>query len=172
MAAEQIFGVLAVSADTEFLLRCSYLEVYNETLRDLLGDGEVQLREDVRRKTRISPIHKKAKRGVFVEGATEEVVTGVDAVKDVLSRGERARHVGATNMNERSSRSHTVFRLVVESKAKGDEGVLVGALSLVDLAGSESVRLTGASGQRAKEGGKRVFSSSTFESALGSTRVC
>ncbi|KAH8050274.1 hypothetical protein JL722_11479 [Aureococcus anophagefferens] len=59
-------------------------------------------------------------------------------------------------MNERSSRSHTVFRIVVESKVRDDEasGVLVGALSLVDLAGSESVRLTGASGLRAKEGGK------------------
>ncbi|KAJ1460253.1 P-loop containing nucleoside triphosphate hydrolase protein [Pelagophyceae sp. CCMP2097] len=142
MAAEQIFGQLALSAeDTEFLLRCSYLEVYNETVRDLLGDGEVAIRED-------------AKRGVFVEGAQEEIVTDVASVQAVLARGERARHVGATQMNERSSRSHTVFRLVVESKKHKDDGVLVGNLSLVDLAGSESVRLTGAMGQRAKEGGK------------------
>ena len=60
-------------------------------------------------------------------------------------------------MNERSSRSHTVFRIVVESKAAAaceDGGLLAGTLSLVDLAGSESVRTTGAVGQRAKEGGK------------------
>jgi centromeric protein E len=63
-------------------------------------------------------------------------------------------------MNDTSSRSHTIFKLVVESKERPrvgyehDEAVLVAALNLVDLAGSESVRHTGATGQRAKEGGK------------------
>jgi len=146
LAAEQIFANIEERSDTDFLLRCSYLEVYNEQLRDLLaadGTGDVRIREDPRT-------------GVYIEGAQEEVVVDASSIAEALVRGERARAVGATAMNERSSRSHTVFRIVVESKVRDDEasGVLVGALSLVDLAGSESVRLTGASGLRAKEGGK------------------
>ncbi|KAJ8599152.1 hypothetical protein CTAYLR_008295 [Chrysophaeum taylorii] len=151
LAAEQIFSSIEQRPDFDFLIRCSYIEVYNEVLRDLLGDATstgnkkgVQLREDP---------HK----GVYVDGATEEIVTDAAGIVTLVARGEQARSVGATAMNERSSRSHTVFRIVVESKATAGEeadGVLVGALSLVDLAGSESVRHTGATGQRAKEGGK------------------
>ena len=62
-------------------------------------------------------------------------MTNVEGVMSLLARGEKARHVGATAMNARSSRSHTVFRLVVESKGAKDDGVKIGALSLVDLAG-------------------------------------
>ena len=149
LAADQIFERIAERPDFDFLLRCSYIEVYNEVLRDLLAapdakNGAVQVREDA---------HKR----VYVDGATEEIVTDAAGIVSLLARGDAARSVGATAMNERSSRSHAVFRIVVESKATAGEeagGVLVGALSLVDLAGSESVRHTGATGQRAKEGGK------------------
>ncbi|KAH8097206.1 hypothetical protein JL720_88 [Aureococcus anophagefferens] len=159
LAAEQIFANIEERSDTDFLLRCSYLEVYNEQLRDLLaadGTGDVRIREDPRT-------------GVYIEGAQEEVVVDASSIAEALVRGERARAVGATAMNERSSRSHTVFRIVVESKVRDDEasGVLVGALSLVDLAGSESVRLTGASGLRAKEGGKINTSLLTPRPTLG-----
>jgi len=80
-----------------------------------------------------------------------------------MERGIAKRAVASTDMNDTSSRSHTIFKLVVESKARLVEGqtedesagaVLVAALNLVDLAGSESVRHTGATGQRQKEGGK------------------
>lgn len=149
LAAEQIFAMIEQRPDFDFLLRCSYIEVYNEALRDLLGSSDksgkaIQLREDP---------HK----GVYVDGASEEIVTDAAGIVALLAKGESARSVGSTAMNERSSRSHTVFRIVVESKAAAGaeaDGVLVGALSLVDLAGSESVRHTGATGQRAKEGGK------------------
>lgn len=149
LAAEQIFAMIEQRPDFDFLLRCSYIEVYNEALRDLLGSSDksgkaIQLREDP---------HK----GVYVDGASEEIVTDAPGIVALLAKGESARSVGSTAMNERSSRSHTVFRIVVESKAAAGaeaDGVLVGALSLVDLAGSESVRHTGATGQRAKEGGK------------------
>ena len=129
------------------MLRVSYLEVYNEQLRDLLaedGTGEVHIREH-------------PETGVYVEGAQETVVTQPHDMAEALVQGEKRRAVGATAMNERSSRSHTVFRIVVESRPREcaeDHGVLVGAISLVDLAGSESVRLTGATGVRQKEGGK------------------
>jgi centromeric protein E len=147
LAADHIFSVIEARSDTDFLLRVSYLEVYNEQLRDLLaedGTGEVHIREH-------------PETGVYVEGAQETVVTQPHDMAEALVQGEKRRAVGSTAMNERSSRSHTVFRIVVESRPREcaeDHGVLVGAISLVDLAGSESVRLTGATGVRQKEGGK------------------
>lgn len=104
------------------------------------------------------------RKGVYIE-AHEEVVSDFSNVLDILSAGEKQRHVGCTEMNSRSSRSHTIFRLVVESQEQFvsdvhaspddvDPAVLVATLNLVDLAGSESVRHTGATGQRQKEGGK------------------
>ncbi len=97
--------------------------------------------------------------------AREEVVTDFDSILKALAYGEQQQHVDATEMNARSSRSHTIFRVVVESKERFTEGVhtnedevddavRVATLNLVDLAGSESVRHTGATGQRQKEGGK------------------
>ena len=86
--------------------------------------------------------------------------THVSSCAQALRKGIARRTVEATNMNETSSRSHTIFKLVVESKEsarvgyEADGAVLVASLNLVDLAGSESVRHTGATGQRAKEGGK------------------
>ena len=80
-------------------------------------------------------------------------------VLSLLERGTKRRHVGATNMNMHSSRSHTIFRMIIESraiegKASGadDAAVLVSTLNLVDLAGSERMSKTGAEGERAKEG--------------------
>ena len=143
LAADHIFSVIEARSDTDFLLRVSYLEVYNEQLRDLLaedGTGEVHIREH-------------PETGVYVEGAQETVVTQPHDMAEALVQGEKRRAVGSTAMNERSSRSHTVFRIVVESRPREcaeDHGVLVGAISLVDLAGSESVRLTGATGVRQK----------------------
>lgn len=96
--------------------------------------------------------------------AVEEVLSDFDHVLRILAAGEQRRHVGCTEMNSRSSRSHTIFRLVVESQQQYvpdihasaddvDPAVLVATLNLVDLAGSESVRHTGATGLRQKEGG-------------------
>lgn len=96
--------------------------------------------------------------------AHEETVGDFETVLKILKMGEKQRHVGCTEMNSRSSRSHTIFRLVVESQQMFDEKVhasqeevdpstLVATLNLVDLAGSESVRHTGATGIRQKEGG-------------------
>ncbi|CAN0441973.1 unnamed protein product, partial [Hapterophycus canaliculatus] len=103
------------------------------------------------------------RKGVYIE-AHEETVGDFETVLKVLKMGEKQRHVGCTEMNSRSSRSHTIFRLVLESQQMYDEDVhasreevdtstLVATLNLVDLAGSESVRHTGATGIRQKEGG-------------------
>jgi centromeric protein E len=101
----------------------------------------------------------------------EEVVTDFESLLGVLFTGEKSRAFASTAMNERSSRSHTILRITIESRKKsaeteegggdeenddsngGDGAVLVSTLNLVDLAGSESVRHTGATGDRQKEGG-------------------
>ena len=174
MAAKDIFTHIAADSTRVFLLRVSFIEIYNEEVRDLLvsgaqGTGAVlAIREDPRR-------------GVFVN-ANESIVADLDSLMSTLYTGERNRSVASTAMNERSSRSHTIFRITVESRKRkepaddydessddedeslsrrqtlyeddDDGAVLVSTLNLVDLAGSESVRHTGATGERQKEGGK------------------
>ena len=150
MAAEDIFSHICATSGRDFLLRVSFVEIYNEIIRDLLSDAAdatVSIRED-------------PKRGVYCE-AQEHVIADYESIIRALKKGIAKRAVEATAMNDTSSRSHTIFKLVIESKENGSGGdtdpdgaVLVSTLNLVDLAGSESVRHTGATGQRAKEGGK------------------
>lgn len=154
MAASDIFRLTEKLNDRVFLVRVSYLEIYNEEIRDLLVEGKEQkltVRED-------------PQRGFFVP-SSEGIVMNMDALQNVLKQGNRKRSVAATAMNEHSSRSHTVFRITIESTATGGNGSArsmgksngtsnrLSTLDLVDLAGSESVRHTGASGERRKEGG-------------------
>jgi centromeric protein E len=157
MAACDIFDHIDNTPDRLFLVRASFIEIYNEEVRDLLGNNQtLQIREDPRR-------------GVFVS-SIEEIVTDYTSLLETLFDGEKNRAVAATGMNERSSRSHTIFRITIESHLKSAEGddskenfneeedddgaVRVSTLNLVDLAGSESVRHTGSTGDRQKEGGK------------------
>lgn len=153
LAVKDLFDEMArrqaVSTNsTSFVVKVSYIEIYNETVRDLLGETTQAAVVNVRE----HPVH-----GVFTD-ASERVVSSARAVLQALKDGEKSRAVGATNMNERSSRSHTLFRVVIESSpscASADltESVRVGCLNFVDLAGSESVQRTGAQGQRQVEAG-------------------
>eukprot|EP00970_Alexandrium_tamarense_P008549 scaffold1626_cov178-Alexandrium_tamarense.AAC.17 len=184
MAASDIFNHIEKETERVFLVRVSFIEIYNEEVRDLLvsggDDGTLSVREDPRR-------------GVFVN-SNETIVTGLDSLLSVLFAGEKNRSVASTGMNERSSRSHTIFRITVESRSKsdgenddddgsGDEeemedarmsdntaagAVRVSTLNLVDLAGSESVRHTGNTGERQKEGGKINQSLLTLSRVIGS----
>jgi centromeric protein E len=154
MAARDIFNYIANSTDRVYLVRASFVEIYNEEVRDLLSANAnvLQIREDPRR-------------GVFVN-SEEEIAVDFGTLLQVLFRGEKNRAVAATGMNERSSRSHTIFRITIESREKAndteiegytgddDGAVRISTLNLVDLAGSESVRHTGNTGDRLKEGGK------------------
>uniref|UniRef100_A0A7N9CDJ5 Centromere protein E n=1 Tax=Macaca fascicularis TaxID=9541 RepID=A0A7N9CDJ5_MACFA len=97
------------------------------------------------------------KRNVYVADLTEEVVYTSEMALKWITKGEKNRHYGETKMNQRSSRSHTIFRMILESREKGEpsncEGsVKVSHLNLVDLAGSERAAQTGAEGVRLKEG--------------------
>ncbi|GLC41340.1 hypothetical protein PLESTM_001185400 [Pleodorina starrii] len=146
LAVDEAFKLIESTETREYLIRVSYMEIYNEEVNDLLAPENVKL-----------PIHESKENGPYVCGLREDIVTSPDQVLALLETGEANRHTGSTKMNEKSSRSHTIFRMVVESRAvdaeKDDAGaVLVSALSLVDLAGSERVAKTGAEGTRMREG--------------------
>lgn len=140
-AVRDIFrGIKQSSARREYLLRASYLEIWNENVKDLLEPANVpQVRDDRR----------KGGKGTFVHPLREEIVTSPGQVRDLLARGQANRHVGATDWNERSSRSHTCFKVTIESweRDSGQDDVTlasrlgkkvrVSELSLIDLAGSE-----------------------------------
>ncbi|KAL4437881.1 hypothetical protein ABPG74_001052 [Tetrahymena malaccensis] len=128
--------------NVEYLVKCSYLEIYNEQIMDLLSNTQSNLmvREDL-------------KKGVYIEGLTEEIAKNSEETIQLLLRGMRNRHVGSTNMNFESSRSHSVFSMTIESKKITDGMINVKAskLHFVDLAGSERQKQTAAAGERLKE---------------------
>ncbi|MED6123466.1 Kinesin-like protein KIN-7N, variant 2 [Stylosanthes scabra] len=149
-AVKDIFTKIETMSDREFLIRVSYMEIYNEEINDLLHVENQKLQ-----------IHESLERGVFVAGLREEIVNSAEQVLDLINSGEVNRHFGETNMNVGSSRSHTIFRMVIESKGKefnssddlsANDIVRVSVLNLVDLAGSERIAKTGADGVRLKEG--------------------
>ena len=151
LAITDIFSFIRETPHREFLLRVSYLEIYNEKIHDLLkpmetgvGPGspqpeEIKLRED-------------PKRGVFASPLKEEIVQSPTQLLRVIARGDQSRRTRSTQYNSRSSRSHAVVQIVVESRERapygGKEpnnkraplmpgGVRVSTLSMIDLAGSE-----------------------------------
>ncbi|KAL6846556.1 hypothetical protein ACP4OV_024004 [Aristida adscensionis] len=149
LAVYDLFQTIQEHMDREFLVRMSYMEIYNEEINDLLVPEHRKLQ-----------IHESIERGIYVAGLREEIVTSPEQVMDFMSFGESHRHIGETNMNIYSSRSHTIFRMVIESREKVDDSetgescdaVRVSVLNLVDLAGSERAVKTGAEGMRLKEG--------------------
>ncbi|XP_056422294.1 centromere-associated protein E isoform X2 [Hyla sarda] len=150
-AVQEVFRIIQEIPSREFLLRVSYMEIYNETVTDLLCDDRkkkpLEIREDINR-------------NVYVADLTEELVMVPEHVLQWIKKGEKNRHYGETKMNDHSSRSHTIFRMIVESRERNDPAnsencdgaVMVSHLNLVDLAGSERASQTGAEGVRFKEG--------------------
>ncbi|XP_052205946.1 kinesin-like protein KIN-12C [Diospyros lotus] len=126
----------------KYSCKCSFLEIYNEQITDLLepSSTNLQLREDL-------------KKGVYVENLTEHGVTTVNDVLKLLLQGAANRKMAATNMNSESSRSHSVFTCTIESHWEKDSMThrRFGRLNLVDLAGSERQKSSGAEGDRLKE---------------------
>ncbi|XP_077411545.1 kinesin-like protein KIF15 [Vanacampus margaritifer] len=131
-----------MSQSKTFLCKCSFIEIYNEQIFDLLDTASASLfvRENI-------------KKGVFVEGAVEKFVSSAAEAYQVLSRGWRNRRVASTSMNRESSRSHAVFTMTLESKESINEvvNIRMSQLNLVDLAGSERQKDTHSEGSRLKE---------------------
>ncbi|XP_073495424.1 uncharacterized protein [Phyllobates terribilis] len=150
-AVGEVFKIIQEIPAREFLLRVSYMEIYNESVTDLLCDD---------RKKKPLEVREDFNRTVYVADLTEEVVTIPEQVMQWIKKGEKNRHYGETKMNDHSSRSHTIFRMIVESRERNDPGssencegaIMVSHLNLVDLAGSERASQTGAEGVRLKEG--------------------
>mgnify|MGYP003387264950 CR=1 FL=1 len=111
-------------------------------------------------------------RGVYVEGCIEEFVNTPEDAKRILNLGHQNRHVGATNMNRESSRSHAVFLLSIKSTALNAENntkrSVTSKFSLIDLAGSERHKDTNASGERLKEASQINKSLSTLGNVIKS----
>ncbi|KAG9000608.1 kinesin-like protein Klp8 [Tulasnella sp. JGI-2019a] len=137
---------MATDPNTKYTVEVSYIEIYNEKVRDLLNPrnkGNLKVREH-------------PSLGPYVEDLSKLVVAGYDEMMNLMDEGNKARTVAATNMNETSSRSHAVFTLLLTQKRHDNDTNLdtekVSRISLVDLAGSERAKSTGASGAQLKEG--------------------
>jgi len=148
---EDIFNYIMTtsSENTKFIIRASYLQIYNEFISDLLKPEKknLQIRED-------------KKKGIYVDLLSEWAVRNPVDLYALLKRGTSYRTTSATNMNDVSSRSHAVFVITVEQmttetiNGQTHTQIKVGKLNLVDLAGSERVRVTGATGQQLEESKK------------------
>jgi len=140
LAVDDVFSYIREQADErEYLLRVAYIEIYNETINDLLSPSHVELR-----------VMGDKKRGTYISPLTEEIVTTPTQVMKIIRKGEANRHFGSTDYNLKSSRSHTILQIIIESrdsstqtatsflKTKAAKGtVSISQLNLIDLAGSE-----------------------------------
>ena len=148
---QDIFNFIETTSDenTKFIIRCSFLQIYNENISDLLKSDKknLQIRED-------------KKKGIYVDLLSEWAVRSPLDLYALLRRGGSTRTTSATYMNDVSSRSHAVFQITVEQMTTDIElkdnkaQIKVGKLNLVDLAGSERIRITGTRGQQLEESKK------------------
>lgn len=153
---ERIKEAQAADPALRFTVEVSYLEIYNERVKDLLNPGtkgNLKVREH-------------PSTGPYVEDLAKLVVGSFEEIEHLMDEGNKARTVAATNMNATSSRSHAVFTLMLTQKKLDTETKMeaekVAKISLVDLAGSERANSTGATGARLKEGAEINRSLSTL----------
>ncbi|DAA32120.1 TPA: kinesin family member 17 [Bos taurus] len=158
-AFEHIFESVQCAENTKFLVRASYLEIYNEDVRDLLGTDAKQKLE----------LKEHPEKGVYVKGLSMHTVHSVGQCERIMEAGWKNRSVGYTLMNKDSSRSHSIFTISIEIYAvdeRGKDHLRAGKLNLVDLAGSERQSKTGATGERLKEATKINLSLSALGNVI------
>uniref|UniRef100_A0A8W8KFP2 Kinesin motor domain-containing protein n=1 Tax=Magallana gigas TaxID=29159 RepID=A0A8W8KFP2_MAGGI len=140
LAVNEIFSRINNIPDREYLVRCCYMEIYNEKVSDLLSSED-----------KIIKIQEDTERNVNVIGVEERYVMNENDLNAVLKEGEARRHMAETKQNDRSSRSHCILRVIIESRQVDDESaVMVAHLNFVDLAGSEKAGEN--TGDRFREG--------------------
>lgn len=158
-AIEHIFAhIRSNPTQTKFLVRASYLEIYNEDIIDLLHSksGKLELKES-------------SETGVYVKDLKSFVMKDVAEMDRLMTFGNNNRSVGSTKMNAESSRSHSIFTITIEQSEldqTGQEKIKVGKLNLVDLAGSERQSKTGATGDTLKEATKINLSLSALGNVI------
>lgn len=161
-AFDHIFTHISRSqSDKQYLVRASYLEIYREEIRDLLDPNHAS--------ARALELRESPDTGVYVQDLTSCVCKSIKEIEEVMNVGNQARAVGATDMNEHSSRSHALFLITVECSQPGPDGrkhIRVGRLNLVDLAGSERQAKTGVLGERLKEAAKINLSLSALGNVI------
>lgn len=157
---DHIFKNINTTPTKKFLVRASYLEIYNEEIRDLLSKtpkAKLELKD-----------HPDG--GVFVKDLSTLIVKGVNDLVQVMEVGQRNRSVASTLMNNESSRSHSIFTITIEtaetSTVDDKEHIRVGKMNMVDLAGSERQSKTGASGETLKEATKINMSLSALGNVI------
>ncbi|CAB1436649.1 unnamed protein product [Pleuronectes platessa] len=158
-AFEHVFESIQCAENTKFLVRASYLEIYNEEIRDLLGSDTKQRME----------LKEHPERGVYVRDLSMHTVHSVGECERIIEQGWRNRAVGYTLMNKDSSRSHSIFTIHLEicnTDAEGQDHLRAGKLNLVDLAGSERQSKTGATGERLREATKINLSLSALGNVI------
>ena len=155
----QIMNVIESRKELQFLVSVSFLEIYNENIRDLLTEGEERLE-----------IKEDKNKGLYVQDLSKVACKSADEMLAVMFKGDKNRSVGATAMNEGSSRSHSIFTISVEvsEKLEGTEDpkIRAGKLNLVDLAGSERQSKTQATGKRLEEAKKINLSLSALGNVI------
>ncbi|KAG5265780.1 hypothetical protein AALO_G00246300 [Alosa alosa] len=154
-----IFTHISRSQNQRYLVRVSYIEIYQEEIRDLLckdNNKKLELKEN-------------PDSGVYVKDLLSVVTKSIQEIEHVMDLGNQSRSVGFTKMNERSSRSHAIFIVTIECSETGLDGedhIRVGKLNMVDLAGSERQSKTGAKGKRFKEAAKINLSLSALGNVI------
>ena len=148
LSIKEIFNSLnnKDSSITKYIIKVSYTEIYNETVNDLIDPSKKNLE-----------IRESGNKGIFVNNLSEITVNNVDKAMQLLNKGESNRIIAETKLNEKSSRSHTIFKINIEfflkEKNNNKEKKYNSQLNLVDLAGSENVSKAKCEGMRIKEGG-------------------
>ena len=135
-----VFKHIYKNEGIDFMIKVSMIEIYQEKIRDLFDVSRVNLN-----------IREDSIKGIYVDGASERYVGCPNDVLALLEMGSANRAQAATNMNEHSSRSHSIFILTINQTNKIEGFSKIGKLYLVDLAGSEKISKTGATGHTLEE---------------------
>ncbi|KAK1285172.1 hypothetical protein QJS10_CPB20g00525 [Acorus calamus] len=183
-AVRQIFEVLEAQL-AEYSMKVTFLELYNEEIRDLLAPEECSEFVYDKAKKPIA-LMEDGKGGVLVRGLEEEIVFSASEIFNILEKGSKKRWTAETLLNKQSSRSHSIFSITIHIKEwtpEGQEMIKCGKLNLVDLAGSENISCSGAREGRAREAGEinKVYLHLAIDSKLtrlmrdslgGNTKTC
>lgn len=133
-------SILNANEDLEFTVKVSMLEIYMEKIRDLLDINRINLN-----------IREDKVKGIYIEDISEYYVSSKEEIIELMSIGSDNRAIASTNMNETSSRSHSIVIISLHQKNNRDKSAKSSKLVLVDLAGSEKISKTGASGLTLEE---------------------